>query len=97
MDARCRIEMLGRLRVQQGERVITRFSTQKTGALLGYLAYYRERAHPAEMLIELLWPGATARPRCFDSSGWRLVRTAEGAHIPKELEDSSIGTGPRGK
>jgi len=48
MDPRCRIELLGGLRVAQGERVITRFSTQKTGALLGYLAYYGDRAHPRE-------------------------------------------------
>ena len=36
MDVRCRIELLGRLRVEQGDREITRFSTQKTGALLAY-------------------------------------------------------------
>jgi len=56
MDPRCRIELLGGLRVSQGERVITRFSTWKTGALLGYLACYADRAHPREVLIELLWP-----------------------------------------
>jgi len=34
MDARCRIELLGGLRVHQGEREITRFRTQKAAALL---------------------------------------------------------------
>ncbi len=57
MDARCRIELLGRLRVQQGDRQITRFRTQKTGTLLAYMAYHIERAHPREVLIEPLWPG----------------------------------------
>ncbi len=56
MDVRCRIELLGRLRVQQGDREITRFRTQKTGALLGYLAYHLERTHPREVLMDLLWP-----------------------------------------
>ncbi len=59
MDVGCRIELLGRLRVTQGEREITRFRTQKTGALLGYLAYHAERAHPREVLIDLLWPEST--------------------------------------
>src|SRR5205807_4846441 len=53
-----RIVLLGGLRIEQGDRVITRFRTQKTGALLAYLAYYRERSHPREQLIELLWPEA---------------------------------------
>ena len=35
MEARWRIEILGQLRVTQGDRAITRFRTQKTGALLG--------------------------------------------------------------
>ena len=54
MDVRCRIELLGRLRVQQGDREITRFRTQKTGALLGYLAYHLERTHPREVLMDIL-------------------------------------------
>lgn len=48
--------MLGGLRLLQGERVITRFRTYKTGVLLAYLAFYRHRAHPREQLMELLWP-----------------------------------------
>src|SRR5262245_60292813 len=52
----CRIEMFGGLRVQQGDRLITRFTTQKTASLLAYLAYHLDRAHPRELLIELLWP-----------------------------------------
>lgn len=32
------------------------FRSQKSGALLGYLAYHHRRSHPREELIELLWP-----------------------------------------
>ncbi len=50
--------MLGGLRVIQSDRTITRFQTQKTGALLAYLALDTSVAHPREVLAELLWPGA---------------------------------------
>src|SRR6266849_7276117 len=56
MDTRWRIELLGRLRATQGDHVVTRFRARRTGALLAYLAYYTDRPHPREVLIELLWP-----------------------------------------
>ncbi len=49
--------MLGGLRVVQSDRTITRFQTQKTGALLGYIALHRTSSHSREVLAELLWPG----------------------------------------
>jgi len=49
---------MGGLRVRQGRRTITRFRTQKTGALLAYLAFYRHRTHAREILIEMVWPEA---------------------------------------
>jgi DNA-binding SARP family transcriptional activator len=57
----CRIELLGGLRVllgttDGGERVVTRFRSQKFGGLLAYLAYHSRRPHPRELLIELFWP-----------------------------------------
>src|SRR5436309_11411535 len=58
MDTRWRIELLGRLRATQGDHVDTRFRARRTGALLAYLAYYTDRPHPREVLIELLWPEA---------------------------------------
>jgi predicted ATPase/DNA-binding SARP family transcriptional activator/class 3 adenylate cyclase len=67
MDALWRIELLGGLRAVPlegsafpgtGGRVITRFRTHQTGALLAYLAYHRQRSHPREFLIELCWPEA---------------------------------------
>jgi DNA-binding SARP family transcriptional activator len=58
MDPACRIELLGWLRVVQGERVVSRFHTRKTGGLLAYLACYQQRSHPRDGLVELFWPGA---------------------------------------
>ena len=58
----------------------------------GYLAYHLERTHPRELLMELPWPGAIPGLTCFD---WLLVRTMEGAHIPREVEGESSGAGPR--
>src|SRR5947209_3414557 len=56
MDQPWLIEMFGWLRVVQADRVVSRFRTRKTAALLAYLAYHRHRSHPREQLIELLWP-----------------------------------------
>ena len=56
MDAPWRVTLLGSLRLEQGERSITRFYTYKYGALLASLAYYRDRAHSREALIEMFWP-----------------------------------------
>lgn len=50
------IQLFGTLRASQEDRLITRFRTQKTGALLAYLAYFRGRSHTRETLIELFWP-----------------------------------------
>lgn len=56
MNPPCRIELLGGLRVRLGDRVITRFQTQKTGALLAYLALHAGKSFPRETMAELLWP-----------------------------------------
>jgi predicted ATPase/DNA-binding SARP family transcriptional activator len=56
MEALFRIEMLGRFAVQQGNRQITRFRTQKTASLLACLALSRSRSHAREALIERFWP-----------------------------------------
>jgi predicted ATPase/DNA-binding SARP family transcriptional activator len=56
IDTPWQVELLGWLRVAQGDRLITRFQTRKTAALLAYLAYYRHRSHPRGELVELLWP-----------------------------------------
>jgi predicted ATPase/DNA-binding SARP family transcriptional activator len=56
MDARWRIELFGGLRATRGAQEVRRFRMQKVGALLAFLAYHRHRAHPRDVLIELLWP-----------------------------------------
>lgn len=48
--------MLGGLSVVQGDRRISRFQTQKTGALLAYLALNHAKSHSRESLAEMLWP-----------------------------------------
>jgi DNA-binding SARP family transcriptional activator len=53
---RCAVKLLGRLAVSQADREISRFRTHKTAVLLARLAYYRDRPHPREELIDLLWP-----------------------------------------
>ena len=60
MDGRWHIELLGGLRATRGDRVVTRFPTQNTRALLAYLAYYPDRTHRRDALIELLWPEVEA-------------------------------------
>src|SRR5437660_11834726 len=51
-----RIELFGGLRARSGDRTISRFPTQKTGALLAYLALHLDRSHTRDHLAELLWP-----------------------------------------
>ncbi len=86
MDARLRIELFGGLRVQQGERVIIRFRTQKTASLLAYLAYHVERAHSREVLAELLWPQQTPK------SGRLNLNTALHS-LRKQLEPPGVPQG----
>src|SRR5260370_38301745 len=56
MDAQWQIDLLGGLCAVHRDRVVTRFRYQTAAALLAYLAYYRERAHPRAELIDRLWP-----------------------------------------
>ncbi|MBC8443348.1 winged helix-turn-helix domain-containing protein, partial [PVC group bacterium] len=58
MQDRWRIELFGGLRALCGDREISRFRSQKTGALLGYLARHADRMHPREALVEVFWPGS---------------------------------------
>src|SRR5438105_4651494 len=83
MNAPWRIEMLGGLRATQGEQVVARFQTRKTGALLAYLAYHGHRPHPREELIELLWP------ECDPRAGHDRLKTALSS-LRRQLEPPDV-------
>jgi DNA-binding SARP family transcriptional activator len=51
------IQLLGGLCAAAEDRTVTHFRTQKTALLLAYLAYFGQRSHSREELIEMLWPG----------------------------------------
>lgn len=55
------VRLLGHIQLAQGQQVIARFGTRKAGALLAYLAFYRDTAHAREILAEILWPGSNPR------------------------------------
>jgi predicted ATPase/DNA-binding SARP family transcriptional activator len=83
-DQRWRIQLFGPLQVQQGDTLLHRFATQKTGLLLAYLAYYSRRAHPREPLIAILWPDVdltTGRNR-FKQAFASLRRQLESGRSP---------------
>jgi DNA-binding SARP family transcriptional activator len=60
MNQAWKITLLGGLRAEQGEQVVTRFKTQKVASLFAYLAYHLRQAHSREILIEMLWPESDA-------------------------------------
>ena len=69
MDARCRIQLLGGLGVQQGGRAIVRFRAQKTGVLLAHLPCHLQHSHPREVLTAL--SGPESRPKATFRPAWR--------------------------
>jgi predicted ATPase/DNA-binding SARP family transcriptional activator len=77
------IELLGSLRaVGTGTlhgREITRFRTQKTAALLAFLAFGRTRDHSRESLIGMLWPD------CDEAAG-RNSLSASLSALRRDLE-----------
>jgi DNA-binding SARP family transcriptional activator len=86
MGVQWRIEMLGGLRAARGNRVLTRFRTQKTGALLAHLAYYSQRSHLRDALIELFWPDS-------DLSAGRNNLSRELSWLRQRLEPPDISSG----
>jgi predicted ATPase/DNA-binding SARP family transcriptional activator len=55
-----RIELLGVLRARLRDHLIDRFPTQRTAALLAWLAYHADEPTARERLADLLWPRASA-------------------------------------
>jgi len=86
MNEPWKIALLGRLRLEGEGETITRFRTQKTAALLGYLACFNRRTHPREELIERFWPGDDLE------AGRASLRTAI-ASLRRQLEPPGIESG----
>ncbi|HEV2474433.1 MAG TPA: BTAD domain-containing putative transcriptional regulator, partial [Chthonomonadales bacterium] len=81
-----RIELLGALRAVGRERTINRFSAGKGRSLLARLAFYLDREHPREELIELLWP------ECEPSAGRLRLRVAVSS-LRRQLEPPGVPSG----
>lgn len=86
MNALWCIELLGRFRALGADRTITRFSTQKTAALLAYLALYPGRSHSRDSLFELLWP------ECDPDAGRNRLSVALSS-LRRQLEPPPIPSG----
>ena len=80
------IHLLGGLRLERGQEVITRFRSQKFGALLAYLALFPNRVHSREELADLLWPDADME------AGRTNLRTAL-ASLRRQLEPPGTPAG----
>jgi predicted ATPase/DNA-binding SARP family transcriptional activator len=85
MGSRCRISMFGSLQAQQGEREISRFRSERTGALLAYLAYHVGKPHRREALAETIWPGQTPRAgrTSLNTAVYSLRRQLEPPGVPR--------------
>ncbi|MCW5936051.1 MAG: tetratricopeptide repeat protein [Fimbriimonadaceae bacterium] len=79
------VRLFGRLTVAVGETETSRFRTEKTAALLGYLAYHLGRPVTRESLIDMLWPDS------FGEQGRQSLRTALSSL--RKLLDSPDGNG----
>lgn len=94
------IELLGGLRAWRGEQILSHFQTQKTAALLAYLARYSSERHLRERLIDLLWPDAESqagRNRLSQALSWLRphLETAPDQHGDVLLADRyHIGLNP---
>ena len=81
-----RIELFGGLTARQGNAAISRFRSQRTALLLAYLAFFRDRPHPREQLVEDLWPEAEP------VNGRMSLRTAL-ASLRRQFEPSGVPFG----
>jgi predicted ATPase len=86
MDNVWQFQLLGNLRAQRGEQVITRFATTRSAALLARMALFPQRAHPREELVDLLWPDSEI------DSGRLNLRVAL-ASLRRQLEPPDVPQG----
>src|SRR5262245_12836117 len=87
MERVWRIQLLGGLRATCGDRTVERFTTQRTGLLIAYLACYSHAAHPRAHLIELLWPEAEP-----ESARQSLRQTL--LYLRRQLEPADASANP---
>jgi predicted ATPase/DNA-binding SARP family transcriptional activator len=78
-----RISLLGGLRATLEGQTITRFRTQKTGALLAFLALNLRRTHAREELVDRFWPDDDPE------SGRTSLRTALSS-LRRQLEPPGV-------
>jgi DNA-binding SARP family transcriptional activator len=81
-----RVRLLGGLRAERGDEIVSRFRSQKIGALLAFLAINLQRSHAREELADLFWP--EAEPEV----GRANLRTAL-ASLRKQLEPPGTPAG----
>lgn len=86
---RLRVSLLGKFRMQLGDRVLTSLTTAKLRDLFCYLLLYRERPHLREKLANLLWDeSTTTQPqRCLRKtlSYLRSALDSEAEHLSDNL------------
>lgn len=82
-----RIRLLGQLQVECGGETVSHFRTQKTGAMLAYLALHGGTSVGREELIELFWPETELK------AGQQSLRTALSS-LQRTVEGMRPG-GPR--
>src|SRR5579872_3366721 len=84
MNTVWQINLLGCLMAQRDERVIRRFQTGKTGALLARLAYDLKQDHSRDVLIEQIWPETDlyAGRHCLSQALYSLRLQLEPPGIP---------------
>lgn len=84
MNEPWRICLFGGLSARRGEARVSRFRTQKNASLLAFLAYHRDRSHPREVLIDLLWPDheLEAGRNCLSVALSSLRSQFEGPDVP---------------
>ena len=88
-DGVWRVQLLGGLRAQRGDVVLTNFSSRSVGTLLARLALYPQRSHAREELIDLVWPGVALdvgrnrlRQALFTLRQWLEPPGPAGRHRP---------------
>lgn len=80
------IQLLGGLRAERDGRIVTRFRTQKTGALLAYLAYHSQKRHSREVLVEQFWPD-------LDAAAPRMSLSVALSSLRRQLEPPDVPAG----